>query len=182
MKKAWQTIKSTVIHKNPWYILRQDDVVRPDGKKGKYYFVDGIDSVMIIAEDKDEKIFLVGQTRYPIKKKYSWEIIGGGHFRNESPLASAKRELVEEIGFKARSWKKLGSFYPINGYGSEKCSVFLARDLTFVGSKPEVTEDIKIAKKSLKEIIKMIEQEKILCGITIAGLSKYLLYKQNIKI
>lgn len=40
MRKPWKKIKSKVIHKNPWYQLREDDVLRPDGKKGKYYYVD----------------------------------------------------------------------------------------------------------------------------------------------
>lgn len=77
MKKIWRKISSKIIHKNPWWEVVEDDVIIPNGEKGKYYYVDGADSVMIVASDKDE-IYLVGQTRYLVNNFYSWEIIGGG--------------------------------------------------------------------------------------------------------
>ena len=77
---------------------------RPDGKPGKYYYLDDSNAVVIIAEAEDADIYLVGQTRYPAGNVYSWELPGGSYKKNENPLVAAKRELKEETGLIATSW------------------------------------------------------------------------------
>ncbi|MFH1522787.1 MAG: NUDIX hydrolase [Patescibacteria group bacterium] len=173
---AWKKLSSRIAHKNPWYSVREDDVIRPDGKKGKYYIVVN-SSVAIVAEDKNGEIFLVGQTRYPVGNKYSWEIVTGGANDSKSPLSAAKKELLEETGVTARKWIKLGYYYPGNGHSSEKCTIFLAKDLVKGKQQLEGTEDIKAKKEKLKNIIKMIKENKIADGLTIVAIYKYLLYK-----
>ncbi|MFA6533755.1 MAG: NUDIX hydrolase [Patescibacteria group bacterium] len=179
MAKGWQKISSKIIHQNPWYRLREDDVIRPNGTEGKYFLVDGINSVAVIAEDSDERLYLVGQSRYPIGNLYSWEIITGGVKQGLDPLVIAKQELEEEAGVVAGKWTDLGYVYPINGYASERCSCFLAQKLTITQAQHEDTEDISIRKENLDKIIEMIRNNKITCGISIATVYKYLLYKNK---
>lgn len=179
-RKPWQKLSSKIIHKNPWYYLREDKVIRPDGKKGEYYYVDGLSPVAVIAEDDDSKIYLVGQTRYPIGNIYSWEIITGGTEEELSPIETAKQELQEEAGLIADEWTELGYFYTANGYSSERCHVYLARELNQTQSSPEPTEDITIRKENLEKIIKMINNNEITCAMTIAAIYKYLLYKERL--
>lgn len=176
MRKPWKKIKSKIVHKNPWYQVREDDVIRPDGKKGKYFVVDGINSVGVIAEDKDGKIYLVGQSRYPVGNIYSWEIVSGCFKTGADPLKTAKRELEEEAGVKAKKWIYLGYCHPVNGWGSEVSHVFYAKDLTFGKMNLEGTEDITVKKKSLEEILKMIKKNEITCGLTTSAICKLLIY------
>lgn len=178
MRRPWRKLNSKIIHKNPWYYLREDDVIRPDGERGKYFYVDGINSVAVIAEDRDKKIYLVGQTRYPLGNYFSWEIITGGIVPKDSALKNAKRELKEEAGIMAKTWVNLGYCYPINGYSSEKCHIFLAKNLVKTNTNHEGTEDIKIKKESLKNILNMIKLNEITCGITVFSIYKYLLFKK----
>ncbi len=181
MKKgSWKKLKSKIINKNPWYCFREDDVIRPDGKRGKYYYIDGVDSATIITEDSDGKIYLVGQSRYPAGNIFTWELITGGLEKGGSALRTAKKELEEEAGIKAKQWICLGYFRPITGYGSEKCYVYLAKNLEFTKPNREGTEDIEVVKKSLSEILKMIKNNKITCGISIAAINKYLIYKNKL--
>jgi len=176
MKQAWKKIKSKIIHKNPWYSLREDDVVRPDGNEGKYYYVDGLNSVAIIAEDDDKKIFLVGQSRYPLDNYYSWEIITGGFKKGNNPLETAKRELKEETGLIAQEWIELGYYHPVTGYASEKTFIYLAKNLTQGKQELDPTEDITVKKESLENIIEMIKKNEIVDGLAIVAIYKYVLY------
>lgn len=100
--EKWKKLDSKIVHKNPWYQVREDEVIMPDGNEGKYYLVDNLNSVAVIAEDKDRKIYLVGQTRYPVGNIYSWEIVTGGMKKGKFSLAAAKQELEEEVGLVAK--------------------------------------------------------------------------------
>ncbi|OGF20313.1 hypothetical protein A2Y83_02985 [Candidatus Falkowbacteria bacterium RBG_13_39_14] len=174
---SWKTVNSKIIHENPWYSLREDDVIRPDGNAGKYYVVDGVDSVSIIAEADDGKIYLVGQTRYPIENQYSWETVTGSLKKGDDPLDTAKRELEEETGFIAKEWMNLGFFNPLTGYGSEKTILFLAKKLSKGKQNLEPTEDITVRKESLEKIVEMIKNNEIVDGLAIVAIFKYMLYK-----
>lgn len=178
MANKWKTLGSKIIHKNPWFTLREDDVIRPDGNKGKYYVIDS-NSAAIIAEDKDGKIYLVGQTRYAIGNVYSWEIVMGGHKSGASALAAAKRELKEETGLLAKKWINLGYVYPFNGFSSEKIVLYVAKDLKKTEQLLGPTEDITIRKEGVSRIVKMIRNNEITCGTTTAAIYKYLLYKEK---
>lgn len=179
MSEAWQTLKSKIIHENPWYSLREDDVIRPDGKEGKYYFIDGTYSVIVIPETENGDIYLVGQTRYPAGNSYSWEFVAGGFKPGETmPLDVAKKELKEETGLEAGNWINLGFGFPVTGYSSEKCFFFIANNLTEGPQELEPTEDIKIRKADVRFIEEMIESNEITDMMTIAAFYKYLLHKK----
>ncbi|MDD4333019.1 MAG: NUDIX hydrolase [Patescibacteria group bacterium] len=177
--KGWKKIKSKIIHQSSWRIYREDDVITPRGNIGKYYWVDNQDSVGIVAEDKQGKIFLVGQYRYPIGNKFSWEFPAGGKEKGESPLQAAKRELEEEAGLRAKKWKKIGFFYAANFLLPEKAHLFIASDLVSVKENPDPTELFKIKKFTVSEIKQLIQNQKITCGYTISLFYKYLLYKNS---
>ena len=89
MKRPWRKLKSRIIHKNPYYFISVHDVIRPDGRLGKYYVINAHKSVIIIAENKNEEIFLVGQTRYPIGSIYSWELPGGSIEKGSTKLLAS---------------------------------------------------------------------------------------------
>jgi len=181
MKKLWQKLKSKVVHKNSFFKIRVDDVIAPNGFKTKYFYVDKTGkSVSIIAEDKNGKIYLVGQTKYPAGNIYSWEIVAGGGEGKESALQSAKRELREETGLIAKKWISLGYYYPSGGTSSQTTYIYLAKDLKIAPAQPDSTELIAIRKETLKNIIKMIKSNKITDGYTIIAIYKYLLYKNKI--
>src|SRR5690242_5450817 len=78
----------------------------------------GGSSVILVVDDRN-RVLLVKQFRLPAGKEL-WEIPAGRLDPGEKPLQTAKRELMEETGYTAKSWKKLASFWPSPGYVSEK--------------------------------------------------------------
>ena len=89
--------------------------------------------------------------------KYLWERPAGKIDPGENAARAAKRELVEETGFRAKKWKKLTEFFPSPGYVEEKMTIFLATGLTAGEAHPMEDERIEsrwFTKKELKELIR----------------------------
>src|SRR5271166_5322751 len=101
--------------KEPNGIVAQRDVVRHSG------------SVVILAVDDlgaEPRVLLERQYRYAAED-YLWEIPAGRIDPGESALAGAKRELLEETGYRAKSWKRALFFYPSPGFVDETMTVYL---------------------------------------------------------
>ncbi|MFC2099938.1 NUDIX hydrolase [Candidatus Bipolaricaulota bacterium] len=76
----------------------------------------------------DDRVLLVFQYRRPLDERL-WEIPAGKLEPGEAPLACAKRELAEETGRTAATWRELLTFYTTPGFSNERITLFLARDL-----------------------------------------------------
>jgi 8-oxo-dGTP pyrophosphatase MutT (NUDIX family) len=172
-RNPWRTTSSRIIYDNPWIRVREDQVIRPDGREGIYGVVHFKNiAIGIVAVDEEEHIYLVGQHRYPLAQ-YSWEIPEGGCPENEEPLAAAKRELKEETGLEARQWTALGESYLSNSVSDEKALWFLATDLVQGEANPEGSEVLEIRRVSLDEALDMIERHEITDALAIIALLHY---------
>jgi 8-oxo-dGDP phosphatase len=109
--------------------LREDEVIRPGGAAaGTCGVVELRPSCGIAAINEHNEIALVRQWRY-VSDEYSLKIPTGGLEQGETPLAAAKRELLEETGLAARDWSTLGTIDISNG-ATDVAHLFLARNLT----------------------------------------------------
>lgn len=180
----WKKINSKLIYKNQWLQLREDAVIRPDGKKGKYSVLERPPVNFIIALDKDGSIFFIREYRYPIKKTIL-QLPAGTTNKKESSLISAKRELFEEVGLKAKNWDRIGKFYIGPGHESIYANVFLATnlDLARVSTSKNGGNELilKVIKMPVVKIKQLIISDKIECGITLAALNIFLQKIKNYK-
>ncbi len=166
----WETLSSKVVHKNPYYVVREHSVIKPDGSKGFYNVVEIRGAVFTVAVDEDTQVYLVGMHKYT-NDNYSIEVPGGG-LDGQDPLVAAKRELQEEAGVVAKKWKHLGITYPANGVVAEENHMFLATGITPARNNQQkeegITETIKV---TLKEALTMIKNGKITDQQSIAALA-----------
>jgi ADP-ribose pyrophosphatase len=88
-------------------------------------------------------------------------------------LQAAKRELVEETGYKARTWTKMVSFYPSPGFLQERMTIFLAENLTAGNATPMEDERIEVRWFTRKELAEMITNNKIEDGKTLIGFFRW---------
>jgi len=169
-KNPWRLLSSKVVHKNNWWSVRQDKVIRPDGSDGEYNVVSTPGAVMVVAMNEDQEIYLVGQFRYTTGV-YSLEVPGGG-VGQQQPLAAAKAELKEETGFTAKSWKSLGKFQTSNGLTDEFTYVFMATQLLQTNENEQEHEGIdRLTEVALPEALSMIKNGKITHAQTIVSLT-----------
>ena len=106
-----------------------DHALDPDGFEIKRAIVQHGGSAVMMPVDDKKRILLVRQYRLPARR-YMWELPAGRVDEGETPLQAAKRELVEETGYRAKKWKKLAEFYPSPGFLAEKMTIYLATGLT----------------------------------------------------
>jgi len=177
----WKKIDSKIIYKNPWLQLREDSVIRPDGKRGKYSVLERSPVNFIIALDQEGLIIFIKEYRYPIQKTIL-QLPAGTTDNGDSFLASAKKELFEETGIRAKTWERLGKFYIGPGHENIYANVFLATNLITLSSNKSNQAGneliLKVIKLHLPEIRQLISSGKIECGITLAALNIFLLKKR----
>jgi 8-oxo-dGTP pyrophosphatase MutT (NUDIX family) len=168
-KNPWKTLRSRILIENPWFKLRQDDVLRPDGKPGSYNTVLAPVAAGVVPCFEDGSILLVGQYRYSISR-YSWEIPEGGGHGDEKPVQIARRELLEETGYRARRMRKLGLFHTSNSFTDETAHLFLATGLTPGPSNPDGTEEIVPRRLAFAEAYRMAVGGEITDSLTLVAL------------
>lgn len=166
----FQVTATKTVYENPWMRVREDAIIRPDGSHGIYGVMESKDSVVIIAMNDDDEIYLIRSFSYPAAA-WAWGLPGGGG-DGEDPEAASKRELAEETGIVANSWTFLSKIRISSGLTTEKTAFLLARDLSF--SDRADADDKHLVEKgkfvSLKEIDDMIQKGEIDDCQTVTGL------------
>ncbi len=172
MENPWKTKSGKEIYENPWIQLTEYQVTNPGGKDGIYGLVHFKNTAVgIIPLDEQYNTWLVGQYRYTLKE-YSWEIPEGGGILSKSTLDSAKRELLEETGIKAKHWEEIMRLDLSNSVTDERGIVYVAKDLSFHEPQPEEDEKIDIKKLPFSEVVDMAMQGKITDGLAVAAILK----------
>lgn len=153
--------------------FRQDEVLLANGNKGIRDFIVHGGAVGIVAVTAQREIVLVRQYRHPVEEDLL-EIPAGKLEKGEDPLIAAKRELAEETGFRAASWKSLTAIYTSPGTSSEKLHLFLAEDLTADEAHPDEDELVEYKKFPLSEVLEMIGKGNLKDAKSIVGILMYL--------
>ena len=146
--------------------------IKVRGRKATREIIEHRGAAAMLAIDKDNKVILVKQHRYP--KGNVLEIPAGTLEKGENPKKCAFRELQEETGYKARKMTPLIKYYPSVGYNTEIIHCYLASGLSQPGNL-ELDEDeiISVVKVPLKKLIKMILTGKIIDSKTICAVLTY---------
>ena len=170
-KKSLKILSSKVAYKGKVFSVTSDKVQEPNGVTATRDVIRHSGSVVILAIEEtgnEPKILLERQYRYAAQE-YLWELPAGRIDPGENALAGAKRELIEETGYRARSWKKILHFFASPGFLDETMNIFLARDLTAGEAQPEDDESIECHMVPLSKALDMVFQNKIHDGKALAG-------------
>jgi ADP-ribose pyrophosphatase len=161
-------ISSVEKYKNKLFSVSEEHAVDPSGFEIRRAIVHHVGSAVMMAVDEKKRILLVRQYRMPARKNL-WELPAGKMDPGETALRAAKRELVEETGYRAKKWKKLVMFYPSPGYVGETMTIFLATGLTAGEARPMDDERIEARWFGAKEIEDGIRKGTIVDGKTMIG-------------
>jgi ADP-ribose pyrophosphatase len=180
-----KTLSSKTVYQSRVFWVTADEVVEPGGVRVERDVIRHNGSVVILAVDaranpKDPGILLIRQYRHATGKVLI-ELPAGRIEPGEKLLPAAKRELIEETGYRAKRWSKLVSYYASPGFLSEAMNIMLAEDLTLGEAAPEDDEKIELHMTPLSEVLRMIEAGKIEDGKTLIGVMLFAsaFYKTN---
>lgn len=167
----WQRQSRTRIYDNAWIRVSHDQVINPSGKEGIYGVVHYKNKALgVVALDPENRVYLVGQHRYPLDL-WTWEIPEGGVPAFEDSLAGIQRELREETGASSEKWILLAQDLMLsNSVSDEKAELWLCLDCREGESSPEETEELQVQKIPIQEALARVESGEIKDAMSVMAL------------
>lgn len=173
-----RVVESTLIHRGRYMEFRVDTIERADGSRGTRDVVGHPGAVAVLALDEDDRLLMVRQWRVPAGRALL-EIPAGTldvhDGVTEDPAVAARRELEEETGHRAATWRKLASFWTAPGFASELMHLYLATGIAGVGSgddrlSPDEDERLELRHVPLDEAVAMVENGELGDAKSILGI------------
>ncbi len=143
-----------------------------DGARHERQFVEHPGSVVILPILEDGQVCLIRNRREAVGKTLI-ELPAGTREAIESPEETARRELVEETNYAAKTIELLHEFYMSPGILNERMYLYLARDLSPAVGRTDPGEQIETFLTGLDEALRMVEDGRIEDAKTIVGLLFY---------
>jgi len=171
------TLSSREVYKNQWMRVREDEILRSNGKKGIFGVVEKDDSAIILPIDEG-RVWLVEQFRYTIQERALELPQGGWEMEVKNPEELARGELKEEMGLDAAEMTYLGALWIAYGFTRQKQHVFLATGLTQTEKEPDPEEhDLVVRSMPVEEFEAMMLNGTIRDNCTVSAWGLYLLWK-----
>ena len=169
-----ERVSSRVVYQNPWMVVREDEIRRPDGSPGIFGVVEKPDFALVMPRWQDG-FWLVEQFRYPVGRR-AWEFPQGSWGRGGSgdQAALARQELAEEAGLRAASLTHLGHLFEAYGFSTQGFDVYLAEGLAEGEPDREASEQDMIHRAFTdQEIARMIRSGQIVDAPSLAALTLF---------
>ncbi len=151
-------VSSRVAYRGPVFWVTTDHIIEPGGIKVRRDLIHHSGSVVVLAVDDSNatpRVLLERQYRHAAGD-YLWEIPAGRIDPGENELQAAKRELIEETGYRADSWRRILKFYASPGFVAETMAVYMATGLRQGEAEPEEDEIIHHRMVPLPRAVKMV--------------------------
>jgi 8-oxo-dGTP pyrophosphatase MutT (NUDIX family) len=160
MSSEFERTNTETIFDGKFFTVERATFRHEDGEDAVREIVSHPGAVGIVVLD-DDTLWFVRQPREAVGLPDMLEIPAGKlDEEGEDPLATAKRELAEEIGKQAEQWESLGSFFTSPGFTNEEVHLFLATGISDVDERPEVDENERID----VEVVPLSELDAILAA------------------
>jgi ADP-ribose pyrophosphatase len=169
-------VSSKLAYQGKVFSVHTDTVIEPSGHKNTRDVIRHNGSVVILAVDESDPaepvVILERQYRHAAGQ-FLLELPAGRIEPGEAPLAAAKREMIEETGYRAKRWSLLVKYFASPGFLGEWMQIYLAREIRAGIAQPEPDEQIEILRVPLSEAMAMIAARRIHDGKTLIALSLY---------
>ena len=143
----------------------------PHGYRATYEVIKHPGAALVVPFLARDRVIMLRQLR-PVIGKYIYEFVAGTLDKGEKPLACARREIVEETGYRARRFVYLGKIHPVPGYSTETIFLYKATGLTKVdGHTPELDEVIETHIMTRSQVRRLFRSGKLTDAKTIAALA-----------
>jgi len=182
MPEPWPLIRSTPDKSYRVFSVRTDTVRSPrTGKEHDFYVIESADWVNVIPLTSDNQVVMVRQYRHGTRQ-ISLEIPGGLVNPQDTPLDTARKELLEETGYQAEEITLIGTAHPQPALFNNRCLTFLATNVRKTAALDlDEGEDIEVALISLSDIPRLIREGEITNAMVILAFYWYFINKVPIR-
>jgi ADP-ribose pyrophosphatase len=180
MIKPWKCIRSQPAQSFRVFSIRTDTTISPrTGTEHDFYIIESRDWINVIPLTTDHQVVMIRQYRHG-SREVTLEIPGGLSDPGDTPEKAAARELLEETGYQAKEWTKIGVVNPNPAIFNNRCYTFLAQDIKKIAAPtPDQAEDIEVILIPLSKIPELIRKGEIDHAIVITAFSLYFLQFQG---
>lgn len=166
--RPWADDGAESVFENAWMRLTAHAATAPTGLTATYVVMRPRNlAVGVLPVHSDGTVTLVGQARFPLAN-YSWEMPEGGAPFDEDPLDGVKRELAEEAGLAAGTWREVLRMELSNSVTDERAIAWLAWDLSEVARAPDPTEVIAVVRVPFLSLMHEINRGSVRDSFTVA--------------
>jgi len=166
----WRTLGREYLYRNPWCAFRVDEVELPGGARIEYGILESGGFAAVVPLTGGGDVVLVRQWRQPLGA-FTLELPSGGVDADEKPERAARRELLEETGYRTEGLEHLISVHTSTGRSTEVCHLFRCTAVKDErGPHPEPTEFIRVVELPLGEALRMVSDGRITDAATVLGL------------
>ena len=148
---------------------RRDRVQLPDGSVTTREYIVHPGAVCMVPKLDDGRYVVERQYRYPLQRVFI-EFPAAKIDKGEEPIATGKRELLEETGYTAKRWTRLGEIHPVISYSTEVIHLWLAEGLAHVGGRLDAGEFLEVITMSHAEMLEAVDRGEITDSKTVAAL------------
>lgn len=157
MDEDWSVQESKTEYENEWYTGGYDLVRQPDGTEKRYYWAE-IEPAVIIVARKGDRLIFVEQYRPAVEKTFP-ELPAGLVEAGEDYCAAARRELVEETGYRAGRTELLQEYHAVTGLLRHRRGIVFATDLEETEREPEQSEFLKLKTVPVDKAVETVRQQ-----------------------
>lgn len=144
--------ESELLAGSPWRAILRDRLRGEDGRETCYSYLAVPRAVFVVAVTDEDELLLVRQYRHPVRD-WTLEVPAGSVHDGESPQEAAARELAEETGGRARTWRHLTTFYSSSAHISLRSDAFLAASVEVGAAAPDADEHLELVRLPLAEAL-----------------------------
>ena len=160
---------SQIVWSCPWYGVRRDGVLLPDGRHGEYNVVQKGDAVIVVPLTAAQEVVLIRVYRHTLDR-WAWEVPAGSIKPDQSPDTAVLAELAEEVGGEPDRLHLLGEFYSMNGISNEKGYYYVAEGVSLGEMSHEPMEMMSRHVRPFADVMGMVAQGEIVDSLTVLAL------------
>jgi ADP-ribose pyrophosphatase len=152
--------------------VRRDRARMPDGSESVREYIVHPGAVLVVPRLPDGRLVVERQFRYPHDRSFL-EFPAGKLDPGEDALATGVRELIEEAGYTAKVWIRLGAVHPVISYSTETIEIYAAHGLAHVGARLDEGEFLEVHRLSPAELDAALDEGRLTDAKSVSALLMY---------
>ena len=166
----WTVHGERLVYESDWVNLALVDVEVPEERRYEHHVVrmPYVASGAVIHQP-DKGVLLLWRHRF-ITDTWGWEVPAGAADPGESPEDAARREVLEEAGWRVGALTPLTSYHPMNGVSDQSFHLFFTTEAEYVSEPTDPSESERVEWVPVDDLRAGLRSGQVRDGLTLSAL------------